>query len=133
MTELFTAEQFIKAIPGTGGIVSLIAKKVGCTWHTARKYIDRYATVQQAWRDECEAVLDLAETQAIGAIRKGDPQMVRWYLATKGKQRGYTERQETSGPDGGPVVLRVVYGDDGAGNTAAPAPRETGGVQEVEG
>jgi len=107
MTELFTAEQFIKAIPGTGGIVSLIAKKVGCTWHTARKYIDRYATVQQAWRDECEAVLDLAETQAIGAIRKGDPQMVRWYLATKGKQRGYTERHEVTGAEGGAV--RVIF------------------------
>jgi hypothetical protein len=31
----YTAEQFIKAIPGTGGIISAIARKVDCEWNTA--------------------------------------------------------------------------------------------------
>ena len=35
----FTAKQFIKAIPGTGGIISALADKVGCGWHTAKRYI----------------------------------------------------------------------------------------------
>jgi len=29
---VYTAEQFIKAIPGSGGIISTIARRVGCGW-----------------------------------------------------------------------------------------------------
>ena len=36
----YTAAQFIAAIPGTGGIITKIAEKVGCAWHTAKKYIE---------------------------------------------------------------------------------------------
>ena len=41
----YTAKQFIEAIPGSGGIVSTIARRVGCNWYTAKKYIDNYPTV----------------------------------------------------------------------------------------
>ena len=58
---VYTAEQFIKAIPGSGGIISTIARRVGCGWHTARDYVDKHPSVKQAYDDECEAVLDLAE------------------------------------------------------------------------
>jgi hypothetical protein len=101
----YTAQQFIEAIPGTGGIVTAIARKVGCTWDTAKKYIDTYATVQRAYQDECESILDLAEAKVISAIKNDDGQMIRYYLSTKGKRRGYSERHETSGPDGGPIGL----------------------------
>jgi hypothetical protein len=90
----YTAEQFIKAIPGSAGIISTIAKRVGCVWHTAKKYIDKMPTVQRAYRDECEAVLDLAETKLLSAINEGDGTMIRYYLSTKGKNRGFSERYE---------------------------------------
>jgi hypothetical protein len=110
---VYTAEQFIKAIPGSGGIISTIARRVGCGWHTARDYVDKHPSVKQAYDDECEAVLDLAESKTIKAIEAGDMQTVRYYLSTKGRKRGYVERQEVTGGDGGPVTLRVVYGNDG--------------------
>lgn len=116
---LYTAEQFIKAIPNTGGIVTAIARRVGCDRHTARKFIDEHPTVAAAYRDETERVLDLAETQTIKAIEKGDMQTVRYYLSTKGRNRGYVERQEVTGADGGAVTLKVVYGDDGADDSTA--------------
>jgi len=108
--ELFTAQQFIEAIPGTGGIITAIARKVGCAWHTAKKYIDNYATIQRAYQDECESILDLAEAKVISAIKDGDSQMIRYYLSTKGKRRGYSERHEITGAEGGP--LEMVW-DDG--------------------
>jgi len=91
---LFTAQQFIAAIPGTGGIVTAIAHKVGCSFNTAKRYIINHPTVAQAYRDECESVLDLAEARTIEAIKSGDGQMIRYYLSTKGKDRGYVQRQE---------------------------------------
>jgi len=114
-TNGYTAQQFIDAIPGTGGIVATIARRVGCVWHTAKKYIEAYPTVQQVYQDECEAVLDLAESVVIEAIHDRDMQMVRYYLSTKGKHRGYTEKQqfEHSGPDGGPQHIILDWGDNG--------------------
>ncbi len=79
--ELYTAKQFIDAIPGTGGIVSTIAKRVGCTWHTAQKYISEYATIQQAYQDECEAVSDMAESILITSMKEGNSQDAKWWLS----------------------------------------------------
>jgi len=108
---LYTAQQFIEAIPGTGGIVTAIAKRVGCAWNTARKYIDSHPTVRAAYDNECESVLDLAEAKTIEAIKSGDSAMIRYYLSTKGKNRGYTERQEITGAEGKPVLV-IEYVND---------------------
>ena len=106
--DLYTAKQFIDAMPGTGGIVSLIAKRIGCNWHTADKYIKRMPSVRAAYQDECESILDLAEAKTIEAIKDGDGQMIRNYLSTKGKHRGYSERTEITGADGAAMQLIIV-------------------------
>ena len=90
----YTAAQFIKAIPGSGGIITVIADRVGCDWATAKRYITNYSTVEQAYNNERNRIVDLAETKIISAINEGDIQTVKWYLSTIGKERGYTERQE---------------------------------------
>jgi hypothetical protein len=90
----YRAADFIAAIPGSGGIVTTIAKRVGCAWHTAKKYIDGYPTVKRIYDDECEGVLDLAEVKLIEAIKGGELAAIKYYLSTKGKGRGYTERVE---------------------------------------
>jgi hypothetical protein len=77
----YTADQFIKAIPGTGGIISQIAEKVGCSWHTAAKYIDRYSTVREAWLTERRQVTYVAQSKIIEAIQRGDLKMCKWWLA----------------------------------------------------
>ena len=78
----YTAKQFVEAIPGTGGIMTAIAHRVGCDWHTARNFIDRHPSVRAAYDAECESVLDMAEAKTIEAIRDGDGQMIRYYLST---------------------------------------------------
>lgn len=90
----YRAQQFIEAIPGTGGIISAIARNVGCEWHTARDAIDRFPTVRKAYDDECEVVTDVAESTLIRAIRDGDVGAAKWWLTRKGKERGFVERQE---------------------------------------
>ena len=104
----YKAADFIKAIPGTGGIISVIANKVGCAWHTAKKYIVEYPTVALVYDNECQKVTDLAEQTIIGAIKDGDQQTAKWYLTMKGRDRGYaqTQRQEITGADGGPIETK---------------------------
>jgi len=102
----YGVQVFIDAIPGTGGIISAIAKKVGCAWHTAKKYCTEYTTVRRVYEDECERVLDLAESKVIEMMNANDGTMIRYYLSTKGKGRGYTERHEVTGADGQPVAVK---------------------------
>lgn len=104
----YKAQQFIDAIPGSGGIKTTIAKRIGCAWHTVDKYVREYPTIAQAYADECEKVVDAAESVIVGDIVDGhDVQTAKWYLTMKGRQRGYvkTDRHEQDGE----VTLKVVY------------------------
>lgn len=86
----YTAEQVIAAIQGTGGVISSIAKRLDCSWHTVKKYIARFPTIQEAYDDECQLILDFVESKAIELIKNGDGQMIRYWLSTKGRNRGFT-------------------------------------------
>ena len=119
----YKAQQFIDNIPGSGGIITTIAKRVGCAWHTAAKYISEYPTVQQAYADETEFITDLAETELIKAIKDGDLSAVKFYLTTKGKDRGYSQKSELDVTSGGDkIIFEVRYADDDPDNVAEAAP-----------
>jgi hypothetical protein len=76
----YSAAEFIKAIPGTGGIISALADRVGCSWHTAKKYVTEYATVAEAWEAERNKITDKARHNIVKAIGEGDLQMSKWWL-----------------------------------------------------
>ena len=95
--ELFTAKKFIDAIPGTGGIISTIAKKVGCQWHTAKKYIENYPTIKQAYDNEKHRIDDAAVSNIYKAITEGDLSTSKWWASMKlGKDFHTTEHQVVS-------------------------------------
>ncbi|MGI5075298.1 hypothetical protein E4N71_07575 [Treponema vincentii] len=81
--------EMLTAVKGSGGIVTTIAAKLGCDWHTAKANIDRYEETREAYRDELETGLDLVEGKAFERARGGDGTMIRFILATKGRARGY--------------------------------------------
>ena len=117
----FTKEQVLKAIDGSFGIMSQIARALGgCAWSTAEQYVNRWAETRQAYQDAQEAALDFTEGQMLAQIKAGDGPMIRFHLATKGKRRGYVTRQELSGEDGGPLEL-VVRRDRDGNLRSAPA------------
>ena len=112
MPYAYTKEQVLKAIEGSYGIISQTARALGCSWATARKYINRWAETRQAYADEDERALDFTEGQMLAAIKAGDGPMIRFHLATKGKRRGYVMREEVSGPDGGAMTYKIEYVND---------------------
>jgi hypothetical protein len=76
----YSCQAFINAMPGTGGIVSAIADKVGCDWHTARRWIDSKPSVKQAWEAERNKITDRARHHIVRAVQNGDLQMCKWWL-----------------------------------------------------
>jgi len=90
----YTVKQFADAIPGSGGIISTIARRVGCEWATADKWCKESPTLARMLQDERESILDLAESVLFKNIREGDTSDAKWLLARMGKQRGYADKQE---------------------------------------
>lgn len=84
-----------KAIEDSGGIISTIAERLGCEWHTAKKYIENNEELKSVYEAESESVIDLAESKLIENIQANDNTAILFYLKTKGKKRGYIERNET--------------------------------------
>jgi len=82
----YTVQQFIKAIPGSGGIIATIAERVGCSWNTAKKYVDTKPTVSEVYQDECERIDDMAVSIVLKAIREGDVSTAKWWLSKKRRQ-----------------------------------------------
>lgn len=108
----FTTQQVIAAIRETKGLVTRAAARLGCDPKTIRSYAARYPTVAEALREEREGMTDVAELALYNAILKGEPWAVSLYLKTQGKQRGYVERVETTGKDGGPIEARTKVTHD---------------------
>ena len=94
MSKKYEISDIKKAIKGSGAIISTIAKKLNCEWHTAKKYIEAHEETKKALKDEKEGMLDFAESMLMKNIQEQDTTSIIFYLKTKGKKRGYTEKQE---------------------------------------
>lgn len=101
----YTAEQVTQALRKSNGIIAQAARELGCERQTVYNYISRYATVKAAYEEAVESTLDMAEAKLLEQIEAGDPQQVRFYLRTKGKHRGYTERTKDREEDQPYVVF----------------------------
>ena len=112
-TNGYTAAQFIKAIPGTGGIISEIADRVGCSWNTAKKYITEFATVAEAYHEECNRITDKARGNVKRAIDRGDLQTSKWWLQVKDPDFTPSQRIEHSGKVEQRVTMVEVVKDYG--------------------
>lgn len=83
-------KDLLAAIEDSNGFVTTIAARLHCSWHAADNAIKASAAALQAIKDEEEKTLDFVEGKAIKKITEGDGAMIRFYLATKGKKRGFT-------------------------------------------
>ena len=113
MAGKFTAKQFIAAIPGSGGIISQIAKAVGCDWHTARRYIDAHPTVHLAWEAERNEITDKARHNILMAIDDKDLQMSKWWLQVMDPEFVERNRTEHTGKDGGALTFVFTRREEG--------------------
>jgi len=126
----FDRQKVLDAIEGSGGTTLAVAGRLGCAWHTAKAYIEKWESTKQAFEAETEKTLDRAESLIARNIDLGlriqqetklpvDSSDAKWVLSRKGKDRGYAERLEHSGTgEGGaiPIEIREVIvrlpGDD---------------------
>lgn len=87
------------------GIVSLACSLESIDEQQCRDWI-RDDPVFARQVEECrEAVLDFVEARMFERIDKGDARLIRFYLETQGKERGYVLRHEVNDVSMPPVIL----------------------------
>jgi hypothetical protein len=101
----YTIKQIATALKENLGFISVAARKLGCERQTIYNAIERHPELAAIRSDAKE--LDLDETELIlkQLIRDKHFPAVRFKLLTRGRERGYVERVEHTGAEGGPIEI----------------------------
>jgi len=93
----------LEALEKTLGIVSTAANIVGITRKTHYDWLNKDPEYAKSVSELENLALDYAESKLFKNIEKEKEASVFFYLKTKGKKRGYVERQEIVHQGGMPV------------------------------
>ena len=96
----------IEALEKSLGVVTTACKQVGIGRTQFYEWLK-----DPEFKAEVDAIqdiaLDFAESQLHQQIKGGNTAATIFYLKTKGKRRGYVERQEITGAEGLPNDIRI--------------------------
>lgn len=109
-----TKKMVVDALHKTKGAVYLAASSLDCSHTAIYDYIKKYPDIAEIKEYYDEEVTDIAVTKLRDSVLKGMPWAIKYQLSTKGKTRGYVERQEVTGADGG--KLQIEYVNDWRGD-----------------
>lgn len=84
----------LQALEQTLGVVTTAAKKIGIDRTSHYYWMKNDEKYKEAVEELSNVSLDFAESQLHKQIKEGSAAATIFYLKTKGKQRGYVERQE---------------------------------------
>jgi len=87
-------EQMLEALEKSLGIVSTACKMVDISRQTHYDWIKKDEEYRKAVDSIQDSVLDFAESHLYKLVKEGNPAATIFFLKTKGKKRGYIERQE---------------------------------------
>lgn len=102
-------ERLLISLKDCSGIVTFACEKVGLSRQTFYRWYREDAEFKERADAINELQIDIAEASLLKKIQKGDTTAIIFYLKTKGKSRGYTERKEIVAPDG--VGVQVTSKD----------------------
>lgn len=106
-----TIQNAENALRQSGGLITYAARLAGVSFETIRRFVDETPHLQEVLTDVEEEMKDLAESKLIELIKAGDGASIRYYLSTKGRDRGYGNQTAITGADGGAVKVEVSVPD----------------------
>ncbi len=97
----------IEALEKSLGVVTTACKKVGIGRTQFYNWLKEDYEFAKEVKDIENIALDFVESKLFENIRDGKTSEMIFYLKTKGKSRGYIERQEITGADGMPTNFQI--------------------------
>ena len=87
-------KDFLEALERSLGVVSTAAKACNISRRTHYRWLEEDEEYKEAVQDIQESSIDFAESSLHQQIKNKIPSSSIFYLKTKGKHRGYVEKQE---------------------------------------
>jgi len=97
----------LKALEKSLGVVTVACRKSDLPRSTFYKWLNEDEDFALAVKEIENIALDFAESKLHDQIGEGNTAATIFYLKTKGKKRGYIERQEITGADGMPTNFQI--------------------------
>jgi hypothetical protein len=97
-------QAMLQALEKTLGVVTTAARQAGIERTTHYNWLKEDAEYKRAVESIDDVALDFAESKLHSLIQNDDTAATIFYLKTKGKKRGYIERQELTGNEGAPII-----------------------------
>jgi hypothetical protein len=107
----------LEALEKTLGVVTSACKLVGIDRTTHYIWLKEDEAYNEAVKSIDDVAIDFAESHLHKQIKKGGTQATIFYLKTKGKKRGYVEKQEldVSG-EFKPITITLMKDDESETN-----------------
>ena len=90
----FTEARMGQALTEAYGVIETAARRLSCSRKTVYEYLKRYPALDEVLSEARESALDFAESKLMAAIEDGNLTAIIFFLKTRGKSRGYSERTE---------------------------------------
>lgn len=103
----------LAALEKTLGIVTDAAKKVGIDRKTHYRWYNEDPKYKAAVDNIGESVLDMAESSLFKQVKQKNTAATIFYLKTKGKRRGYIEKQEIGFTDTEGKDIQIIFKNSG--------------------
>tara|TARA_R110001632_G_scaffold115698_1_gene227194 strand:- start:1120 stop:1479 length:360 start_codon:yes stop_codon:yes gene_type:complete len=100
-------KKLLLALEKSLGVVTTACKNVGIHRSTYYDYYKNDMKFKEEVDDIINVAIDFAESHLHEQIQDGNTSATIFYLKTKGKGRGYVERQEITGVEGMPTNFQI--------------------------
>ena len=113
MTKEEKKQKLLTALEKSFGVVTTACRNSNISRQTFYNYYNEDPEFKKSCDDISEIALDMAESQLHKQILDGNTSATIFYLKTKGKKRGFVERQEFTGADGDRLFeIEIIKRDD---------------------
>lgn len=102
-----TSEAVAAKLRELHGNMAAVARHFGVSRQAVWKFVQDRDGLRQITAECRESMKDHAESSLYSAIFKGEAWAVCFYLKCQAKDRGYVERTEHTGADGGPIQTEI--------------------------
>ncbi len=110
-------ETLLKALEKNLGVVTTACKQVDVSRATYYRWLEDDEDFANSAKDIQDVALDFVESKLFEQVQDGSTAATIFYLKTKGKKRGYVERQELEHTGGDkPVSIKLVIDEDSEPN-----------------
>lgn len=92
----------------TRGLVTLAAKTLGCSRSTIYNMLNADESIRETLEEARQLQVDIAESRLFDAVERGESWAITFTLKSQGRDRGYGERVELTGAEGGAIQLKAA-------------------------